>query len=171
MLLSHYLRQDYLDIANICISQIVMVTISPFVLLFLSFGAISAPVESGKSDDDYTTWKSQPNVRGTFGLLLSYLITLSLCIWTAVHLNIPGQLSPSKPPSWLKYIRRRTRWTITGVLAPEMVVYSAWEQWNSARLLTKKMLQLRSKVCRFLAKDKLTDEALGQGRPRFSAAL
>ena len=36
------------------------------------------------------TWKPEPNRRGTFGILSTCLVTLSLCVWTAIHLNIPS---------------------------------------------------------------------------------
>lgn len=35
------------------------------------------------------TWHLELARRGTFGLLSSCLITTGLCVWTAVHLNIP----------------------------------------------------------------------------------
>ncbi|KAF1355436.1 hypothetical protein BDV97DRAFT_345548 [Delphinella strobiligena] len=34
-------------------------------------------------------WHPEPDYRGTFGILSLCLTTMFLCIWTAVHLNIP----------------------------------------------------------------------------------
>ena len=36
-----------------------------------------------------TVWQPEPGNRGTYGLLSSCVITMVLCVWTAVHLNIP----------------------------------------------------------------------------------
>ena len=34
-------------------------------------------------------WRPEPDVRGTFSILSSCLITLGLCAWSALHLNVP----------------------------------------------------------------------------------
>lgn len=59
------------------------------------------------------------------------MITTSLCVWTAVHLNIP--------PSNQKYAQfwRKLYWLGIGLFAPEMVAYTAWYQ----RLATTKGLK------------------------------
>lgn len=35
------------------------------------------------------TWRPPPDSRGSFTILSACLITLTLCIWTSLHLNIP----------------------------------------------------------------------------------
>ena len=128
-----------------------MATVVLFVATLLSHEVSSAPVTLNRRADSYTSWVSQPNVRGTFGLVLNCLITLSLCVWTAVHLNIPGkpQISGSRLQRIRRsYLLRRTGWVLTGLLAPELVIYTAWMQWSSARLMTKEMKKLLEKVCR-----------------------
>ena len=65
-------------------------------------------------------WRASPTVRGTFDILSSCMITMLLCVWTAVHLNI------SPPETWWKPILRKVGWLILAVLAPEMVAYTAW---------------------------------------------
>ncbi|PMD26347.1 hypothetical protein NA56DRAFT_543155, partial [Hyaloscypha hepaticicola] len=63
--------------------------------------------------------------RGTSNILQSCLITTSLCVWTAVHLNIPEQDDPSF--LWISYQTwRKLGWLIIGLLAPEMLVYAAY---------------------------------------------
>ena len=47
------------------------------------------------------SWHSEPNVRGTFSILVSCIVTLSLCVWTALHLNIVGLCVPSMIDSLL----------------------------------------------------------------------
>ena len=48
-----------------------------------------SPSQSGPLPDHNTVgWVSDPNGRGTFGLVTSYVFTLSLCVLSAMHLNI-----------------------------------------------------------------------------------
>lgn len=78
-------------------------------------------------------WKPEPDTRGTWSVLSSCLLTLVLCLWTALHLNIPqhGRVSKQK---WQKI-----GWLILGLLAPEIVAYTAWYQQRAAVRLTARM--------------------------------
>ncbi|KAI4190178.1 MAG: hypothetical protein LQ346_004963, partial [Caloplaca aetnensis] len=71
-------------------------------------------------------WKANSDTRGTFDILSTCLITLLLCVWTAVHLNIspPGRFWEPKV--------RKVAWLVLALLAPEVVAYTAWEQRNEA---------------------------------------
>lgn len=69
---------------------------------------------------DIMHWKPSPNTRGTFDILSTCVITMLLCVWTAVHLNIPPPGSVWKPRL------RKFGWLILALLAPEMVAYTAW---------------------------------------------
>ena len=60
-------------------------------------------------------WQPEPLARGTFGILSTSLITLSLCLWTALHLNVPGE-GLAKHHKW-----HRVLWLVLGLLAPEVV--------------------------------------------------
>ncbi|OTA61921.1 hypothetical protein K449DRAFT_444874 [Hypoxylon sp. EC38] len=71
-----------------------------------------------------------PNGRGTATLALSSLLTLVLCVWSALHLNVPRRNQTRIQEFWLN-----VRWIVTGIYAPELVVFTAWRQWCSARLL------------------------------------
>lgn len=62
-------------------------------------------------------WQSEPNTRGTWNVLSSCLITLGLCLWTALHLNIPQHKKDSSQ-KW-----RKVGWLVLGTLAPEMVLF------------------------------------------------
>lgn len=55
---------------------------------------------------------------------------MGLCLWTALHLNIP-QHGKSSVQRW-----RKLRWLIMGLLAPELVAYTAWYQRRAASRLT-----------------------------------
>ncbi|KAL9634475.1 MAG: hypothetical protein Q9164_004067 [Protoblastenia rupestris] len=79
-------------------------------------------------------WVSDPNGRGTVTLLTSCLLTLGLCVWSAMHLNIPPRRMPALQLGLL-YLK----WSLIGVLGPELVVFTAWRQLNSARALRKEV--------------------------------
>lgn len=68
------------------------------------------------------TWQPEPSTRGTWSILSVCVITTSLCVWTAVHLNIPPPDQKSAP-FW-----RKVYWLCVGLFAPEMVAYTAWYQ-------------------------------------------
>ena len=78
-------------------------------------------------------WQEEPNTRGTSSIISTCLITLSLCVWTALHLNIPEH------PHKTGQIWQKIGWLILGLLAPELIVYIAFEQRRVALCLTKEM--------------------------------
>lgn len=82
------------------------------------------------SPPNFVGFVSDPNGRGTISLLVSCLLTLVLCVWSALHLNVPRQAS-SKIDTCLCNLR----WVLAGIYAPELVVFTAWRQWTSAKLL------------------------------------
>lgn len=77
-----------------------------------------------------TRWRDEPATRGTWNILSTCLITLGLCLWTALHLNIPRH----KEGTWGPKLRK-TRWLLLGLLAPEMLAYTAWYQHRAAQKL------------------------------------
>ena len=112
-------------------------------LLFVPF-ASSAPTKSSsvapRSDletSNYVGYTPEPNGRGTSSLVLSCLLTLVLCVWSALHLNVPRQ-SESSFTTVLTYLR----WIFTGVWGPELVVFTAWRQWCSARVLGRMIKEM-----------------------------
>lgn len=78
----------------------------------------------------YTGFVAEPDGRGTASLILSCLLTLILCVWQALHLNVPGEGQSS-----LECVLENFRWIIAGIYAPELVVFAAWRQWSSANIL------------------------------------
>ncbi|KAE9402633.1 hypothetical protein BT96DRAFT_991072 [Gymnopus androsaceus JB14] len=66
-----------------------------------------------------------PEFRGTYNLVSSCIVTLGLCVWTAVHLDVPTS-------SVLQYWRK-VKWVMLGMLAPELLLFIACLQWFSAR--------------------------------------
>lgn len=63
------------------------------------------------------TWHPEPTYRGTYGVLSPCLVTLGLCLWTALHPNVPEH----GKAHWQKWIK--LGWLITSFLAPEIVFF------------------------------------------------
>lgn len=111
-----------------------------FVFLLLSVKCNATPLLTDRKPDNLTaeadpSWVSSPNVRGTFDLLLACLTTLSLCAWTAYHPNVQST------NSLVRNFFHRLWWMLVVILAPEVVLFNAWEQWWTAR-------RLQREVCR-----------------------
>jgi len=83
----------------------------------------------GNITEPAARWTPEPSTRGTFGLISSCVITLSLCVWSCVHLNVPDHKGERKQ------IWRKIGWVIVGSLVPEMVVFTAWYQRHEAKKL------------------------------------
>jgi hypothetical protein len=78
-------------------------------------------------------WHPEPTIRGTSSILSSCLITMALCIWTAVHLNLPEHRKESQQ------VYRKVLWLTLGLFAPEVVVWNAWRQRSEMKKMTHKM--------------------------------
>ncbi|MCJ1387161.1 hypothetical protein MMC18_000001 [Xylographa bjoerkii] len=78
-------------------------------------------------------WQDEPNTGGSWSIISTCLVTLGLCVWTSLHLNIPEHNGKTHQ-MW-----RKAGWLLTGLLAPELVVYVALEQRRAALRLTKEM--------------------------------
>jgi hypothetical protein len=107
---------------------------------------------------EYHGWRGEPSGRGTWSILLTCFITLTLCVWTAVHLNLQGKQSPGLSGK-LESILYKPRWIVVGLFAPEVLVYMAWSQWLSARMLKNEMQKIRRTVrysCEFSGINLLT---------------
>ena len=87
----------------------------------------------GNVTNHSTLWVPSPTTRGSWDLLSSCVVTISLCAWTALHLNVPEHGTADR--QWL----RKSRWLVLGLVAPEMVVYVAWRQRREARRLLKEV--------------------------------
>lgn len=91
--------------------------------MFDPFGALPANTTSG--------WHAEPDYRGTYGILSTCLVTMALCIWTAVHLNMGTHHKP-----W-RQTGRKLGWLIIGLFAPELVAWTAFQQNRDASKLTR----------------------------------
>jgi hypothetical protein len=77
-------------------------------------------------------WMPPARVRGTLDILYDCLFTMTLCVYTAIHINVPPR---GASPKW-RYLRK-VKWTIVGLFAPEIVLLTAWIQFRQAMRLRK----------------------------------
>lgn len=79
-------------------------------------------------------WTSKPSGRGTLNIIYNSACTLALCVWNSVHLNIPAV----RENEWTTY-RRQAKWVIIALLAPELLVFTAFQQYLAARKFLKEL--------------------------------
>ena len=82
-------------------------------------------------------WVPDPDNRGTWSLLYSCVFTLVLCVWTAIHLNVPSY-HESQLSQWL----RKLKWVLLAIMAPEFCAYTACEQYLEAKNLIRQLAEL-----------------------------
>lgn len=73
-------------------------------------------------------WTPQPDGRGTMDILWSCTITMFLCSWSLLCMNMPGPRETRAQILWRKFSL-----TILGFLCPEILFAIAFSQWLSAR--------------------------------------
>jgi hypothetical protein len=107
-----------------------------FTVVFALFCVYLDPVDAtGPAKDESTVGFVQgDNQRDTISLLISCLVTLGLCVYTAVHLNVPA-----KGESHFQILERELKWCIIGLFAPELVLYTAWRQFALAKQLCEEV--------------------------------
>ena len=71
-------------------------------------------------------WVQQPNGRGTWNILQTCVITVVLCSWSSLCLNV----HPRKG-RW-PLMRNKLRWMLFTIMWPEVTAGCAFEQWESA---------------------------------------
>lgn len=85
---------------------------------YLVFGF---PLETKFNQSTNTVgWVSGPSYRSTMSIISSCVLTMGLCVWSALHLNIP----PARE-AVTQYWMRIIKWVLVGILAPELVVFTA----------------------------------------------
>lgn len=67
------------------------------------------------STEEIGGWRPEPLQRGTFSILSSCIVTMTLCVWTSVHLNIPEH-GEAHHVKW-----RKLWWLLIALFAPELV--------------------------------------------------
>jgi hypothetical protein len=82
------------------------------------------PDESGRVHG----WIAEPSGRGTAGLLYNCLVTIFLCVWSALHIPIP-----ERNASWRQNLLYKARFALLAIIAPEYVFYVAMSSYLSIR--------------------------------------
>ena len=82
-------------------------------------------------------WTSSASYRGTLDIIWSCVLTLTACIYTALHLNISPHTSKQKQ------LWRKVGWAALTLIAPELVLYIAVEQFIEARDLVNRLNKQR----------------------------
>ncbi|KAL8749444.1 MAG: hypothetical protein Q9199_007679 [Rusavskia elegans] len=104
---------------------------STFLTVLLHINLLLVMFFGNASVNGTATWVPEPNGRGTWSLLSTCIITVSLCVWSAVHLNI-RQHHKASSQYW-----RKAKWLLLGIFAPELLAYIAWQQRQDASELCR----------------------------------
>ncbi|KAL8940610.1 MAG: hypothetical protein Q9216_002723 [Gyalolechia sp. 2 TL-2023] len=93
----------------------------------------------GNGNNGTAHWEPDPaDARGTWSILSTCIITLSLCVYTSLHLNIQAHRSSNTSAFFMK-----TKYVIFGLLAPELIVFNAWRQRTVASSLVARLRRER----------------------------
>jgi hypothetical protein len=84
------------------------------------------------NEETAPAWVPPPKARRTLNILNTCIITLTLYVYTAVHINVP----PPGAGKWWRYLHLG-KWTVLGIFPPEVVLYTAWDQFWEATQLQK----------------------------------
>jgi hypothetical protein len=105
---------------------------------FLPKIVVSAPIEDRIAEHIHVRrnegssitrgWVASPNGRGTLDIIWSCVLTIALCSWSTLCLNLP-----SIGDSYFRIARRKIYLTGLGILGPEIILQLALGQWASAR--------------------------------------
>ncbi|KAK0627965.1 hypothetical protein B0T14DRAFT_475183 [Immersiella caudata] len=79
---------------------------------------------SSPANSSTVSWANSPEGRGTIDLVVSCIVTFTLCVWSALHLNVPPMQSTP-----LQLAIEKTIWVLYGIFAPELVVATAASQY------------------------------------------
>jgi hypothetical protein len=100
-----------------------------FFSLFIAHGIMSAPISNTTSTDSQV--ESNSSLIGIIQLLETCVATLSLAVYSALHLNV----DPSR--SWWTGVWIKLRWMFVGMVAPEVVLWTAIGQLIAALKVRK----------------------------------
>jgi len=84
---------------------------------------------SSKSDLTFRVgWMSSPPERGTMDILWTCCLSLSICLYTLLHLNVPA---PSEG-LWTLFLRKM-KWFLCGYVVPIIPMLFVFAQWSAAK--------------------------------------
>jgi len=78
-------------------------------------------------EEIYYGWMSSSSTRGTANILYACLAIITICVYSAVHLNIPAPGEQRR-----QQLGGQVKWILTGILAPEFVLLTASNQYREA---------------------------------------
>ena len=96
--------------------------------IFVLF-AIWTGIASANNKTIVHGWVPEPDGRGTWSIVWSCLVTIFICTWSVLHLDVP------KRHGWWYLLFRKVRWMLLAALAPEWILYLAGENFFQARNL------------------------------------
>lgn len=77
-------------------------------------------------------WVHSPDGRGTMDIVWGCILTIFLCTWTVLTLNVPG------PDTTLwAFTRTKMKWALIALIGPEWLSGMAGAQWSLARRAKK----------------------------------
>lgn len=106
--------------------------------VFLLSGIVAGGSNNATTPGGKHGWVSQPDGRGTSDILLSSLFTVFICTWVSLHLNVPAE----HENYWAQF-RRKCRWMIQAIMAPEFVIGFATGQKVEAKRSMEKFKALK----------------------------
>lgn len=71
----------------------------------------------------------EPKGRGTFRLMFSCVVTLIICVWTAIHPNIITN------PTLGRRLGMKALYVILGLFSPEIILAIAFKEWQMANTM------------------------------------
>lgn len=104
-------------------------------VLLQCLNPVNAQYDTPLNTTDKTVgWVYGPNYRSTYDIIFSCVLTMGLCVWSALHLNIAAA-TDTKARKWF----RNVVWVGFGVFAPEGVMFSAYKNYAAAKSLLNAM--------------------------------
>jgi len=95
----------------------------------------SPAINSTTPGDPLYLWMGEPEQRGTFGILAICISTMTICVWSTVHFNIP---TPRRTPT--RRFFTQVLWMVIALIAPELLLFIAINDRMNAAILVKKTL-------------------------------
>ena len=77
-------------------------------------------------------WMDSPNGRGTMDIVWGCVLTIFLCIWTVLTLNVPAP-----DTTFRAFTLTKTKWAIIALFGPEWLSGMTGAQWSIARRAKK----------------------------------
>ena len=134
-----YVKRPLFTLHSLCLALLSSLNVA---FLFLStFGSGMGLWIFGNGNNGTTHWEPDPtDRRGTWSILSTCIITLTLCVYTSLHLNVPAHKSSATSTFLMK-----AKYVLFGLLAPELIVFNAWRQRTVATSLVARLRKDRGR--------------------------